>query len=177
MISISYSFSCNSIRSTLWFCKSISLCMNVVNISVSLFVPVHLANVLMSLFSALQFLWGNVFVFSVYTQVYGFYDECRRKYGSVNVWRYCTEIFDYLSLSAIVEGKVRYGQCTNRYCFSPYFHCLDILCSWWAFSINKFNRPGNYISCMYVVYCGITFPNCILLGEGSQSNVYLMYMY
>eukprot|EP01088_Endostelium_zonatum_P008954 TRINITY_DN22139_c0_g1_i1.p1 TRINITY_DN22139_c0_g1~~TRINITY_DN22139_c0_g1_i1.p1 ORF type:complete len:317 (-),score=64.94 TRINITY_DN22139_c0_g1_i1:37-951(-) len=40
------------------------------------------------------------------TQVYGFYDECLRKYGSVNVWRYCTEIFDYLSLSAIVSDKI-----------------------------------------------------------------------
>mgnify|MGYP006414695293 FL=1 len=40
------------------------------------------------------------------TQVYGFYDECLRKYGSVNVWRYCTEIFDYLSLSAIIEEKI-----------------------------------------------------------------------
>ena len=40
------------------------------------------------------------------TQVYGFYDECLRKYGSVNVWRYCTEIFDYLSLSAIIDEKV-----------------------------------------------------------------------
>jgi diadenosine tetraphosphatase ApaH/serine/threonine PP2A family protein phosphatase len=40
------------------------------------------------------------------TQVYGFYDECLRKYGSVNVWRYCTEIFDFLSLSAIIEDKV-----------------------------------------------------------------------
>jgi serine/threonine-protein phosphatase 4 catalytic subunit len=29
-----------------------------------------------------------------------------RKYGSVNVWRYCTEIFDYLSLSAIIEDKI-----------------------------------------------------------------------
>jgi len=40
------------------------------------------------------------------TQVYGFYDECLRKYGSITVWRYCTEIFDYLSLSAIVDGKI-----------------------------------------------------------------------
>ena len=37
--------------------------------------------------------------------MYGFYDECKRKFGSVNVWRYCTEIFDYLSLSAIIDGK------------------------------------------------------------------------
>ncbi|KAH0941995.1 hypothetical protein HID58_001632 [Brassica napus] len=40
------------------------------------------------------------------TQVYGFYDECLRKYGSVNVWRYCTDIFDYMSLSAVVENKI-----------------------------------------------------------------------
>lgn len=40
------------------------------------------------------------------TQVYGFYDECLRKYGSAAVWRYCTEIFDYLSLSAIIDGKI-----------------------------------------------------------------------
>mmetsp|Transcript_2684 Transcript_2684/g.4360 ORF Transcript_2684/g.4360 Transcript_2684/m.4360 type:complete len:306 (+) Transcript_2684:44-961(+) len=40
------------------------------------------------------------------TQVYGFYEECLRKFGSVNVWRYCTEIFDYLSLSALVEDRV-----------------------------------------------------------------------
>ena len=40
------------------------------------------------------------------TQVYGFYDECLRKYGSVNVWKYCTEVFDFLSLSAIVDDSV-----------------------------------------------------------------------
>jgi len=40
------------------------------------------------------------------TQVYGFYDECLRKYGSLNVWRYCTEIFDYLSLAAVIEDRI-----------------------------------------------------------------------
>jgi len=40
------------------------------------------------------------------TQVYGFYDECIRKFGSVNVWRYCTEIFDYLSLSAVIDNRI-----------------------------------------------------------------------
>ena len=42
------------------------------------------------------------------TQVYGFYDESIRKYGNANVWKFFTEVFDYLPLTALVEGKVNY---------------------------------------------------------------------
>mmetsp|Transcript_10096 Transcript_10096/g.14277 ORF Transcript_10096/g.14277 Transcript_10096/m.14277 type:complete len:410 (-) Transcript_10096:71-1300(-) len=40
------------------------------------------------------------------TQVYGFYDECVRKYGSANVWKLFTDLFDYLPLTALVENDI-----------------------------------------------------------------------
>jgi serine/threonine-protein phosphatase 6 catalytic subunit len=39
------------------------------------------------------------------TQVYGFYDECQNKYGSVNAWRYCTEVFDLFTVAAIIDNQ------------------------------------------------------------------------
>jgi serine/threonine-protein phosphatase 4 catalytic subunit len=29
-----------------------------------------------------------------------------KKYGSLNVWRYCTDLFDYLTLTAVVDNKI-----------------------------------------------------------------------
>lgn len=40
------------------------------------------------------------------TQVYGFYDECQQKYANANAWKYCTQVFDYLTLAALVDGSI-----------------------------------------------------------------------
>ena len=40
------------------------------------------------------------------TLVYGFFDEIVRKYGNANPWKYCTDVFDYLGLAAIIEGRI-----------------------------------------------------------------------
>ena len=40
------------------------------------------------------------------TQVYGFYDECMQKYGSTNAWKYLVDVFDYMSIGAIIDDKI-----------------------------------------------------------------------
>jgi len=45
---------------------------------------------------------------------YGFYDECLRKYGNANVWKYFTDLFDYLPLTALIENQVCLGGIRDR---------------------------------------------------------------
>jgi len=55
------------------------------------------------------------------TQVYGFYAECYRKYGSVTVWGYFTALFDYLPIAALVDNRF---MCVHGG-LSPSAHKLD----------------------------------------------------
>ena len=40
------------------------------------------------------------------TQVYGFYDECFRKYGNANIWKNLTDVFDFLPLACVIQNQM-----------------------------------------------------------------------
>jgi serine/threonine-protein phosphatase 2A catalytic subunit len=40
------------------------------------------------------------------TQVYGFYDECLRKYGNSNIWKCFTDLFDYFPLTGLIDNQI-----------------------------------------------------------------------
>ena len=40
------------------------------------------------------------------TQAYGFYDECIRKYENPEIWKYFTDLFDFLPFTTLVEGRI-----------------------------------------------------------------------
>ncbi len=43
---------------------------------------------------------------AMHAQVYGFYEECLRKYGSAKVWQVLTDLFDFLPLAAVIENQL-----------------------------------------------------------------------
>ena len=68
------------------------------------------------------------------TQVYGFYEECMRKYGNANPWKYCVEVFDYLNLAAVSDSSSR---------------CYELLMSWiswWMDAYSVFTEDSHLTS-------------------------------
>ena len=48
---------------------------------------------------------SKVIICSFY-ETYGFYTECVRKYGSSHVWTYFTDMFDFLTLSVVIDDQI-----------------------------------------------------------------------
>lgn len=40
------------------------------------------------------------------TQSYGFYTECVRKYGTAKVWTLFTDVFDFMTLSVVIDNQI-----------------------------------------------------------------------
>ncbi|KAG9394628.1 Calcineurin-like phosphoesterase [Carpediemonas membranifera] len=40
------------------------------------------------------------------SRMYGFFDECMRKYGTPSVWRAATDMFDAIPVAAVIDGKI-----------------------------------------------------------------------
>ncbi|KAK0430188.1 Metallo-dependent phosphatase-like protein [Armillaria borealis] len=55
------------------------------------------------------------------TQTYGFYAECLRKYGNSHVWTYFTDMFDFLTLSVVIDDRIF---CVHGG-LSPSIHSID----------------------------------------------------
>lgn len=68
------------------------------------------------------------------TQVYGFYDECMQKYGSTNAWKYFMDVFDCMSIAALIDNKVL---CVHGG-ISPFIRTIDHINS-----IYRFQEVAN----------------------------------
>jgi serine/threonine-protein phosphatase 6 catalytic subunit len=77
------------------------------------------------------------------TQVYGFYEECVRKYGNPNPWKYCVEVFDYMNLAAIVNGSVL---CVHGG-ISPYLATIDQIQT--IERVQEIPHEGGYCDLMW----------------------------
>jgi hypothetical protein len=90
--------------------------------------------------------------------VYGFYDECLRKYGNANVWKYFTDLFDYLPLTALVDSKYFLPEAGGHW--DPLF-CWVFLEK--TYSVREQKLSGLIFLTVFVVYltffCGNTVQN------------------
>lgn len=76
------------------------------------------------------------------SQTYGFYTECVRKYGSSHVWTYFTDMFDFLTLSVVIDDRIF---CVHGG-LSPSIHSIDQIKI-----VDRFRGAHSYLhSCVSI---------------------------
>jgi diadenosine tetraphosphatase ApaH/serine/threonine PP2A family protein phosphatase len=63
-------------------------------------------------------------------RIYGFYDECKRRY-SIRLWRTFTDCFNCLPVAALIDEKVRSWVGNGRGARTPCSQPATGVC-WWA---------------------------------------------
>jgi len=60
---------------------------------------------------------------------YGFYEEITKKYGNANPWKYFNDVFDFLPIAAIIEGKIFcvHGGLSPKICYIDQIRLLNRL--------------------------------------------------
>lgn len=123
------------------------------------------------------------------TQVYGFYDECMKKYGTATVWKHLTDLFDYLPLSAIVENKVKYFLKTSYFVYMEVFPLIltqfmilnqsteskkfpiQVLCVIFYGQILKKRKVGEQVLEGLVVFSGLICQQNLFIKMVSKLSV------
>ena len=54
-------------------------------------------------------------------RIYGFYDECKRRYN-IRLWRTFTDCFNCLPVAALIDEKVGNGPCPRAHSCAPHAH-------------------------------------------------------
>jgi len=74
---------------------------------------------------------------------YGFSEECKKKFGDLQVWQYFNNVFDYLPMAAIIDGKIF---CVHGG-LSPQIETIEDI-----EAINRFNKiepEGPFVDLMW----------------------------
>lgn len=76
-------------------------------------------------------------------RIYGFYDECKRRYN-IRLWKTFTDCFNCLPVSALVDEKVQFQLHTLHAVLVSLY-----ICSWGSFHIEFSTRVWMQILCMH----------------------------
>jgi hypothetical protein len=89
--------------------------------------------------------------------VYGFYEECLRKYGSARIWQVLTDLFDSLPLAAVIENQLFCPHAGEGLTLDKMQqHCCGSSLSCDRARVELIHHQGSQANCLAGSGCGKT---------------------